>query len=75
MIVGETMNTSVFDWDSANIDHIVEHDVTSEEAEEVVIGEPVAVGFDVINGEERWSYLGETNEGGLSLPFVASACG
>jgi uncharacterized DUF497 family protein len=52
-----------FDWDSANIGHIAEHDVTSEEAEEVLLGEPLDVGFDVVNGEERWSYLGETNEG------------
>jgi uncharacterized DUF497 family protein len=24
---------------------------------------PLDVGYDVVNGEERWSYLGETDEG------------
>jgi len=57
------MNNSLFDWDSANIMHIAEHDVTPEEAEEAILGEPLDVGFDVVNGEERWPYLGETNEG------------
>ncbi len=51
-----------FEWDSANAAHIAEHDVEPEEAEEVLLGDPLDVGFDVVNGEERWSYLGETIE-------------
>jgi uncharacterized DUF497 family protein len=54
---------SLFDWDNANIDHIAEHEVVPEEAERAILDEPLDVGFDVVNGEERWSYLGETNEG------------
>jgi uncharacterized DUF497 family protein len=57
------MNDALFDWDSANIDHVSEHDVALEEAEEVSLGDPLDVGFDVVNGEERWSYLGETDDG------------
>lgn len=57
------MDNSLFDWDTANILHIAEHDVTPEEAEEAILGEPLDVGFDVVNGEERWPYLGGTNEG------------
>jgi hypothetical protein len=57
------MNYALFDWDSANINHIVEHDVSPEEAEEAILNDPLDVGYDVVNGEERWSYLGETNEG------------
>ena len=34
-----------------------------EEAQEVVLGDPVDTGFEVVNGEERWAYLGETNTG------------
>jgi uncharacterized DUF497 family protein len=57
------MDNSLCDWDYANINHITEHDVEPEEAEEVILGDPLDVGFDVVNGEERWSYLGETNGG------------
>jgi hypothetical protein len=57
------MNGELFDWDSANIGHIAEHDVEPDEAEQAILGEPLDVGYDVVNGEERWSYLGETNEG------------
>jgi uncharacterized DUF497 family protein len=63
MIVGETMDDLSFEWDEANIAHIAEHGVLPEEAEEVVLNEPLDSGFQVIDGEERWSYIGETNEG------------
>lgn len=57
------MDGANFDWDDANISHIARHDVTPEETEEVLLGSPLDVGFDIENGEERWSYVGETNEG------------
>jgi hypothetical protein len=57
------MDISFFDWDSENIGHIAKHNVAPEEAEEVILGDPLDIGFDVIDGEERWSYLGETNDG------------
>lgn len=57
------MNYEIFCWDDANISHIAEHDVVPEEAEDVLLGEPMDFGFDVENGEERWSYVGETEEG------------
>jgi uncharacterized DUF497 family protein len=57
------MNASAFDWDNENIGHIAKHDVAPEQVEEVILGDPLDVGFDVVNGEERWSYLGETNGG------------
>jgi uncharacterized DUF497 family protein len=57
------MNDALFDWDAANILHVAEHDVAPEEAEEVILGEPVDVGFDVVDGEERSSHVGETNDG------------
>lgn len=57
------MDTTLFDWNTANIAHIAEHEVLPEETEGVILGDPLDVGFDVVNGEERWSYLGETNEG------------
>jgi uncharacterized DUF497 family protein len=57
------MNDALFDWDDANILHMAEHKVTPEEAEEVLLGDSLDVGFDVVNGEERSSHVGETNEG------------
>jgi uncharacterized DUF497 family protein len=57
------MNDALFDWDDANILHVAEHNVTPEEAEEVLLGDSLDVGFDVVNGEERSSHVGETNEG------------
>jgi uncharacterized protein len=52
-----------FDWDNSNTQHIAEHNVAPEEAEEVVLGDSLDIGFNVVDGEERWSYLGETNDG------------
>ena len=58
------MNDALFEWDRVNIDHIAEHDVTPDEAEEVILGDPLETGIDSEEGdEERWSYLGETNRG------------
>jgi uncharacterized DUF497 family protein len=57
------MNDALFDWDLGNIAHIGEHDVEPGEAEEAILGEPLDVGYDVVNGEERWSFLGETEKG------------
>jgi uncharacterized protein len=56
------MNDALFDWDDANIRHVAEHQVFPEEAEEAILGDPLDIRFDVIDGEERWSYLGETND-------------
>ena len=65
------MDDGLFDWDDANILHLAEHDVVPEEAEEVLLGDPLDAGFDVVNGEERWSYLGETDEGRVLRVLIA----
>jgi uncharacterized DUF497 family protein len=53
-----------FDWDEHNIGHIAEHNVTPEETEQVLLGDSLEVDFDSDrNGEERWTYLGETAHG------------
>jgi len=57
-----------FDWDSDNVDHIAEHDVTPEEAETILLGDSLELDFNPDeNGEERWTYLGETNRGRILL--------
>jgi uncharacterized DUF497 family protein len=57
------MDDALFEWDEANIGHMAQHDVDPEEAEEVVLGDPLDAGFAVIQGEDRWAYVGATNTG------------
>ena len=40
-----------FDWKEANIAHIARHDVTPEEAEQVVENDPIDAGAVLRNGE------------------------
>ena len=56
------MDHSLFDWDDANILHLAEHHVLPEEAEEVILGDPLDITFELVDGEERSSHIGETNE-------------
>jgi uncharacterized DUF497 family protein len=57
------MSDANFEWDDANIAHVAEHDVTPEEAEQALLNDPLELGFDAgPGGEERWAYLGETDE-------------
>ena len=60
-----------FNWDSANIDHIAEHGITPEEAEQVIENGPFELARYIRGGEERRNYLGETDEG-LVLTVVAT---
>ena len=57
------MDTAIFDWDDANILHIAEHDVLPEEAEQVLLGDPIDEDFDEESDEPRWTYVGETASG------------
>lgn len=55
-----------FEWDAANLDHIAKHNVTREEAEQVVLGNPLDTELqmaDGSDGEERLLQLGETAKG------------
>jgi len=52
-----------FDWDDANIGHIARHDVTPEEAEQVILNGPVEIDYQVIDGEERFADVGITSFG------------
>ncbi len=58
------MDHANFDWDDANIEHIAEHGVVPEEAEEMLLRDPLDYDFDPDDkGEPRWTYLGETESG------------
>jgi len=47
-----------FDWDEANIGHVARHSVLPEEAEQVIINDPVDLGMEIVEGEERYLNLG-----------------
>jgi uncharacterized protein len=51
----------VFDWDSWNRDHINRHNVSPEEAEQVIYNNPLDVDAEVVDGESRIASIGRTN--------------
>lgn len=55
-----------FEWDVGNLGHIARHDVAANEAEEVILGDPLDIEMQVAepsNGEERLLQLGATAKG------------
>jgi hypothetical protein len=56
-----------FDWDEANIGHVARHSVLPEEAEQVILNDPVDLGMEIIEGEERYLNLGATVQGRVLL--------
>jgi len=52
-----------FSWDDANRSHIAEHSVSPEEAEQVVLNEPLDLEIQIRGGEERTLQVGETDVG------------
>lgn len=59
------MDELSFDWDAANREHVARHDVTPQEAEEVILGEPLDMELQVEESSEeaRILVLGETAAG------------
>jgi uncharacterized DUF497 family protein len=51
-----------FEWDQANVAHIARHGVTPEEAQQALTNEPIDFGYQIVDGEERWTSLGHTNK-------------
>ena len=51
----------MFDWDEANLDHIARHGVSREEAEQVILNDPVDGWRQHQDGEERFMQIGVTN--------------
>ena len=46
-----------FDWDEANIGHVARHSVLPKEAEQVILHDPVDLGLEIVEGEERYLNL------------------
>jgi uncharacterized DUF497 family protein len=49
-----------FDWDAANVGHIMRHAVTPFEVEEVVDRPHITIPAKTVKGETRWKLLGKT---------------
>ncbi len=56
-----------FDWDGANIGHLARHDVLPEETEQVILNDPLDLGMEIVEGEERVVNLGATAHGRILL--------
>jgi uncharacterized DUF497 family protein len=56
-----------FDWDEANISHLGRHRVQPEEAEQVILSNPVDLATEIVEGEERYLNLGATQQGRILL--------
>jgi uncharacterized DUF497 family protein len=52
-----------FDWDDANRDHIARHQVSAEEAEQVIENDPLDIEAETMEGEERITSIGRTGQG------------
>lgn len=52
-----------FDWDNANRDHIARHQVSPEEAEQVIDNDPLDIDAETVDGEDRISNIGRTDQG------------
>jgi uncharacterized DUF497 family protein len=50
-----------FDWDEANVGHILRHAVTPFEVEEAVSRPHVTIPAKIVKAEERWKLLGKTS--------------
>ncbi len=64
-----------FAWDSANTEHIARHDVTPEEAEQVIQNDPLDAPAVIRNGEPRIVHLGRTDAGRVLVVVVTDRIG
>jgi uncharacterized DUF497 family protein len=64
-----------FQWDNGNIEHIALHDVTPEEAEQVIENDPLDAGAMYRNGEARTVHLGETDAARVLVVVVTERNG
>ncbi len=65
------MSKPEFDWDEENIGHFAHHQISPEEAEQVILNRPVDLESYIRNGEERTAQIGET-DGGRILIVVST---
>ena len=60
----------MFDWDRDNVRKIRAHRIRTEEAEQVLLNDPIPIYQQIVEGEIRFGYYGETNLGRLLASIV-----
>lgn len=60
-------NALEFDWDVENTRYLAAHKVTPAEFEQVMDNDPLELGYELIDAEERFRSIGLTNRGRLLL--------
>lgn len=61
-----------FDWDEVNVGHVGRHSVLPDEAEQVILNDPVDLGIEIVEGEDRYLDLGATVKGRILLVVTTS---
>lgn len=64
-----------FDWDAENIRHLERHGVARDEFEEMMGGDPVYLGYQTRDNEERYKVLGATRAGRVLIAVWTPRCG
>lgn len=59
--------SELFDWDVSNVAHIAKHDILPSEAEDVILGDPIDLQMQVVDGEERFPQIGVTRTGRILI--------
>lgn len=65
------MSKPSFEWDEENVGHLARHEVTPEEAEQVISNRPVDLSAELRNGEERIVQIGESGAGRILIVVSA----
>jgi hypothetical protein len=56
-----------FDWNEQNIGHLARHQISPDEAEQVLFNRPRDIESQLRNGEERMTQVGETDAGRILI--------
>jgi uncharacterized DUF497 family protein len=64
----------MFEWDRNNLRKVRAHEIKREEAEQVLLNDPIPINDQDVDGELRFVYYGETNAGRL-LAVIATERG
>jgi uncharacterized protein len=56
-----------FEWDDANRDHLARPRVLPEEAEQVIENDPLDIEAQTVEGEQRYTSIGHTDQGRFLL--------
>jgi len=60
-----------FEWDQGNVEHVAQHDILPEEAEQVILNNPLELLREIRNGELRITTLGESDSGRVLIVVIA----